>query len=504
MTDRELEGRVRSAMEHAAPDKLDAILSFCDEQKGTVIPMTSKKKNRWAVPLAAAAALVLLCGGAAGIQTWQAARTVDSVVMLDVNPSLSISVNAREKVLSVDPLNEDARVVLGDMDLEGAGLDVAVNALIGSMLRSGYLSDLQNSILVSVENDDGDRSAALQAKVADSISQALSGDSLSGAVLSQTLSPADAELTQLAAQYGISLGKAALIQEVTAQDPTLTFAGLAPMSVNEIALIASSKNLTTPSVSQTGSASDKAYIGRDAALAAACAHAGVALSDAAGAEVKFDCDHGLMVYEVEFYAGTSEYEYDVNALTGAVVNHKAEHHGTHSSTAGAGSAAYIGEAAAKTAALAHAGVSERDTSYLHCWMEYDDGLPECYAVEFLVGSTEYEYEIDLYTGGVCKSGYEANSSWHHEDDHDDGHHGGSVTPAAPAAYIGRDAARDAALAHAGLALSSVYDLKTELDLDDGDGPDVYDVEFKSGGLEYEYEIDARTGAVLAWEQEADD
>ena len=117
-------------------------------------------------------------------------------------------------------------------------------------------------------------------------------------------------------------------------------------------------------------------------------------------EIEFDSEDGLMVYEVEFYAGGTEYDYDINARTGEVVNFSRE---------GGISGSYIGEAAATAAALTHAGVSEADTIYLRCWVEHDDGRAECYEVEFLAGTTEYQYEIDLYTGAVLKSERESHS-----------------------------------------------------------------------------------------------
>mgnify|MGYP000272041368 CR=1 FL=1 len=65
MDERELEQRLRTAVEHAAPDPLDRILAACGPQAGTVLPFEApKKKRRWA-PLAVAAALALvICGGA--------------------------------------------------------------------------------------------------------------------------------------------------------------------------------------------------------------------------------------------------------------------------------------------------------------------------------------------------------------------------------------------------------------------------------------------------------
>ena len=146
---------------------------------------------------------LVVCAGAFGVTGWRAANAVDSVVMLDVNPSLSMDVSAQERVLSVTPFNQDAETILGDMDLTGTDLDVAVNALIGSMVQNGYLDELQNSILVTVENDDASRSAQLQQQISSTISGTFQADHLDGAVLTQSLT-ADAQLTALAEQYGIS------------------------------------------------------------------------------------------------------------------------------------------------------------------------------------------------------------------------------------------------------------------------------------------------------------
>lgn len=510
MRDEQLKKRIADAVDHAAPDILDRILSSYDEQKGNVISMSEivnnsanvkKKKNRWA-PFVAVAAALALCVSVFGYNFWQSGNAVDSVVMLDVNPSISLTINAREEVIRANALNEEAKVVLGDMDLTGTDLNVAVNAIIGSMFQNGYLSDLQNSILVSVENADAQRSAQLQTEISNAISSSFGSSGVNASVLSQTVTETD-ELTQLAQTYGISVGKAALIQEVVAQDATLTVESLAPLSINEIALISSSRNLTTNTVSQTGAASDKAYIGENAALSAAAARAGVSVSDVTWSKVEFDCDDGVMLYEVEFRTNGAEYECDVNATTGEVFKFEQEggfqtggttgNTGTTNTNTGSTTnntnTSYIGEEAAKAAALADAGCKAEDAVYLAAWLEYDDGRPEHYEVEFMVGNTRYEYEIALTSATVIKSDRESYGSGGNTN----GNAGGNTS------YIGEDAALTAALTHAGLSASDISRQKVEFDFDDGYA--IYEIEFRSGRYEYEYEIDAVSGQVLKSEMD---
>lgn len=482
-----MEQRLRTAVEHAAPDNLERILASCTEKKGTVIPMTPpKKKRRW-IPAAMAAALVIVCGLSFGALRWQSDHTVDSTVTLDVNPSVSLDVNARERVLSVTPLNDDATVILGDMDLTGTDLTVAVNALIGSMVQNGYLDELQNSILVSVENDDANRSAQLQQQITSTISGTFQADHLDGAVLTQAVT-SSAELSALAEQYGISQGKAALIQEVVSQDATLTFASLAPLSVNEIALIAQSRNLTASSVTQTGSASDKAYITADEARAAAYAHAGVSAADVAWCETEFDSEDGVMVYELEFTVGGTEYEYDIDARTGSVVKYSREGGWSGSGTSGGSTAPAsgtdIGADKAAQTALADAGLTASQVTGLRTKQDWDDGRLH-YEVEFRSGGTEYDYELSA-DGTILKA---------------DRNTDGNYAPSSTGASLTEEEAKTAALRHAGVSASSVSGLKVQRDRDDGQ--DLYEIEFRVGNTEYEYEI--RTdGTILKAERDIDD
>ncbi len=113
--------------------------------------------------MAAAACLcVAVLGG--GVSFYQNHR-VDSVIGIDVNPSIELSVNRNEKVLQANPLNEDAETILDDMNLKNVDLDIAVNALIGSMVRNGYLDELDNAILVTVSNENEKKASSLRQDV---------------------------------------------------------------------------------------------------------------------------------------------------------------------------------------------------------------------------------------------------------------------------------------------------------------------------------------------------
>lgn len=487
-----------------------------------------------------AAAFLLLIGGMAGFRTYRANYSVASTVSLDVNPSIEIQVNKKEEVLAVNPRNEDAQIVVGDMDFKGSNLDVAVNALIGSMLRNGYLNELANSILISVDNQDPAKSAELQERLANEINAVLQSGTFDGAVLSQSIS-ADSKLRELADTYGITLGKAQLIQQITQQSAFYSFEDLVPLSINELNLLTESGNLNLANVSSLGTASDKAYIGQEKAKQAAISHAGASADKLTKYEIDLDFEHGVMVYEVEFKCEGFEYDYEIDAVTGAVLKSEKEpdndyvpprtdtaqpETGSSSQTGGNApqtdnssspanngntpqtnqspgqassedqnsKASYISEEQAKNAALSHAGVSANAITAYESDLDREHGIM-VYDIDFKCEGFEYDYEIDAATGSVLKNQKER------DDDYIPAQSGGSQTSGGSGSYIGEASAKELAFTHAGVAANTVYEY--ESDLDDEHGKMIYEIEFKSGNYEYEYEIDAVSGSVLKYKWDED-
>ena len=401
MTNEKMERQLAAALEKTAPDDMSGVLSRCETRKGTVINMPTMKtaKRKWTILVAACLAVVLLAGG--GV-LYQQANAVASVVSLDVNPSIELKVNSSEKVLVCTPLNEDAKAILADMsngaDLKGAKLDVAVNAIVGSLVRNGYLDSISSAIMISVEDKDTARAEKLQRELTSTVDGVLQTSEAKAAVLTQTLTQ-DAGREQQARENNISTGKAALVNHVLALNSALKFDTLAKLSVEELKDLAEAGAPAMP-------------IGMDAARTAAEEHAGTTALDSVTAEVDPELDESPAHYEVELHTAWGEFEYLVDAYTGKVISGQKDLLTTASTPNEttkpsdqkpdpSGTAQDIGYAKAKSIALNHAGVSENEAYDMDIELDNEDGIL-VYEVEFKSGNMEYDYEINAATGAILK------------------------------------------------------------------------------------------------------
>ena len=464
LTEEEIKARIKTAFAHVTPSATPPILSDSASisEKGRTIIM--KKNNHRAKIIrrvaGIAAAFLLLCGLGTGVLVYQA-TAVNTTVILDVNPSVEITVNKNETVLAVTPLNPDGEVIVSDLDFKGSHVDVAVYALIGSMLDKGYITEVSNSILLSVNSRDEQTGASLRARLSDEINARLQNESFQGAILSQTVTE-DQELKKLADTYGISVGKAKLIRQITLQNTTYVFEELVQLNINELNLLTESGSTRLEFVESVGTASDKDYIGAEAARAIAITHAGVNEAEITKYESELDFEKGVMVYDIEFDCGGYEYDYDINAKTGEIIKSEKEHENKkqHSGDqangeSGDGNAqvngSYIGEDAALAAALAHAGISS-DTSIngLKCELDREKGQV-IYELEFVCGGYEYDYDVNAASGAVVK----------YEKERAETYTAPTLTPDASLGIITEADAKAIALAHAGLSENEVRKLKCE-------------------------------------------
>ncbi|MDD6220954.1 MAG: PepSY domain-containing protein [Clostridia bacterium] len=262
----------------------------------------------------------------------------------------------------------------------------------------------------------------------------------------------------------------------------------------------------------------------DEAKAVALKNAKLSKNDVVFTKAKLDYDDGRAVYDIEFYSGNKEYDYEIDANTGKILDRDIEYKvsffsrivdffknmfsgksGTVSTppaaadvTVEATSTASQEKPAAsnritleeaKKVALDDAKLTAADVTFTKAKLDYDDGRA-VYDIEFYSGAKEYDYEIDAATGRILEKDIDINDDVNAPTEGQD-----SQT------YITAEQAKAAALSAAGFSASEVRGLKAEFDFDDGRA--VYEVEFKKGIFEYDYEIDAVSGKVLKAEKEAD-
>ena len=249
------------------------------------------------------------------------------------------------------------------------------------------------------------------------------------------------------------------------------------------------------------------YIGIDAAKAVALEAAGVAEDDAVFSTAGLDKRNGMDYYAVDFTAGGRSYEYDIDAVTGVVIDSSSgggtaetpaagDDDGTASAPAAAspspsagqttgGQAAAVTEEQARETALSHAGLTADQVTFVRSKLDRDDGRL-MYDVEFYTSDyKEYDYEIDASTGEILSYDYDAE--------------GYSYQPnATPGTAITAEQARAAALAEVpGAAESDIYEFETDRD----DGRLEYEGKIIYNNTEYEFTIDGYSGAIREWDAE---
>ena len=270
------------------------------------------------------------------------------------------------------------------------------------------------------------------------------------------------------------------------------------------------------------------YISMTQAQTAALDAANIEAADADVSSATLSEVAGVTCYKVEFTAGGRAYDYSINAETGEVLemsvrdeaapadapqtdapvsgtatapasgtttapasgsSHAASAsvQAAHNTNASAGK---VDEARAKEIALTHAGVKAADATITKSKLDYEDGC-QVYEIEFYVsgssGYTEYDYEIDTATGKIVSYDHDAES---YAPPAQSTNSGVKVTEAT---------AKKTALSRvSGATEKDIYEWKLDYD----DGRTEYEGKIIYGGMEYEFTINAATGAVTEWDAES--
>lgn len=384
LTDQEVEYMLAKAVVQQVPDIYQQAssapitpLTVVDEIVPRQFP---RQRLRWQ-RLAAACVLLVLCAG--GIFSWLWFST-KAVVSIDVNPSVALSLNRFEYVIDTQAGNTDGAEVLDDVSLKNLKLDTALDALMGAMSRKGYLDD-QAQISVFVDGSDDDFNRELYDEITE-------------------------DLAHLAPDAVTQVGESATNEQTTEQPAGNEQTTEQPSSEQTTEQPATDQTTEQPAAEQpiTGQTGEQqpqqsASITEEQAKEIAASHAGVAVADLTFHSVSLEEDDGRRVYDVEFYSGSTEYDYEIDAATGDILSYDNDVENfsipQQQSTQGTATGSYIGDDAAKAAALQRAGLTADQVRWEKCELDEDDGRFS-YELEFSSGQHEYECEVEAFTGEI--------------------------------------------------------------------------------------------------------
>lgn len=370
LTDQEVEYMLAKAVVQQVPDIYQQAssapitpLTVVDE----IVPRQFPQRRLHWQRLAAACVLLVLCAG--GIFSWLWFST-KAVVSIDVNPSVSLSLNRFEYVIDTQAGNTDGAEVLDDLSLKNLKLSTALDALMGAMSRKGYLTD-DAQISVFVDGSDDDFNRELYDEITD-------------------------DLAHLAPDAVTQVGESATNEQTTEQPAGNEQTTEQPSAEQPVAGQTTEQPVTGQQPQQSAS------ITEEQAKEIAANHAGVAVADLTFHSVSLEEDDGRRVYDVEFYSGSTEYDYEIDAATGDILSYDNDvENFSIPQQQGTATGSYIGEDAAKAAALQRAGLTEDQVRWEKCELDEDDGRFS-YELEFSSGQHEYECEVEAFTGEIVK------------------------------------------------------------------------------------------------------
>ena len=223
-TQQDIEKHLQSALAAATPDvwsKLD--LSAVQERPAKSGEKNGRKisafRRRFGGLCAAACVCLTVMGG--GYYHYEYVQVV-SEVGIDVNPSLKLLLNRKDRVTEAQGLNEDGQALLADTNLKGNTVEDAVDQVMSSLVDQGYLNadGAKNAVLVSVSGRNQKKAEAVKTEVSANVEKTLTEKQVNAVVYDQTIQVTD-ELKELAETYQVSPGKAEFVGLLVNENDTL-------------------------------------------------------------------------------------------------------------------------------------------------------------------------------------------------------------------------------------------------------------------------------------------
>ena len=409
----------------------------------------TKRKPGWAKLGTMAACLALVfCTGIA-THAIRSNATAGTFTM-DVNPSVEYTIAKSGSVKNVRSLNSDAENALSDVALGKQSVETALTRTVAAYEACGYMENGEATVLISFDSR-LDANAELKASLSAEIRKALEQTDAVGTLVFHSELTENAEAAKIAEEFHVSLGRA---------DWILTAANKTGLPTDEVARMSLDELLKFQDVSGIASVSVSKFISLEDAKK-------IALKDAKLDELtqkivftreELSRNQGKPCYLLEFYTGTNQYFYQIDAKSGSIIY----------------AGKYITLSEAKKIALDDAGCEDK-VSFTEETLVSGGIKTPYYQLVFADAKTQWTYRIDAVLGTVLEK---------------------QQKEIVTTDFISLEEAKEIALKDAGLNEAIQKIVFTREELNRNSGKPCYILEFYTAKKQYSYKVDAKNGSII--------
>ena len=409
----------------------------------------TKRKPGWAkLGIMAACLALVLCTGIA-THAIRSNATAGTFTM-DVNPSVEYTIAKSGSVKNVRCLNSDAENALSDVALGKQSVETALTRTVAAYEACGYMENGEATVLISFDSR-LDANAELKASLSAEIRKALEQTDAVGTLVFHSELTENAEAAKIAGEFHVSLGRA---------DWILTAANKTGLPTDEVARMSLDELLKFQEASGIASVSVSKFISLEEAKK-------IALKDAKLDELvqkivftreELNRNQGKPCYLLEFYTGTNQYFYQIDAKSGSIIY----------------AGKFITLSEAKKIALDDAGCKDK-VSFTEETLVSGGIKTPYYRLVFADAKTQWTYRIDAVLGTVLEK---------------------QQKEIVTTDFISLEEAKQIALKDAGLDEAAQKIVFTREELNRNSGKPCYILEFYTAKKQYSYKVDAKNGSIM--------
>ena len=409
----------------------------------------TKRKPGWAKLGTMVACLALVLCTSIATHAIRSNATAGTFTM-DVNPSVEYTIAKSGIVKSVRCLNSDAENALSDVTLGKQSVETALTRTVAAYEACGYMENGEATVLISFDSR-LDANAELKASLSAEIQQALEQTDAVGTLVFHSELTENAEVAKIAEEFHVSLGRA---------DWILTAANKTGLPTDEVARMSLDELLKFQEASGIASVSVSKFISLEEAKK-------IALKDAKLDELtqkivftreELNRNQGKPCYLLEFYTGTNQYFYQIDAKSGSIIY----------------AGKFITLSEAKKIALDDAGCTDK-VSFTEETLVSGGIKTPYYQLVFADAKTQWTYRIDAVLGTVLEK---------------------QQKEIVTTDFISLEEAKEIALKDAGLNESTQKIVFTREELNRNQGKPCYILEFYTAKKQYSYKVDAKNGSIM--------